>query len=218
MDPLGDSILGKESQEHSSKLLSMSRQTASEFLPPTLVDWRKWLHENHLSEKGLWVVFGKKNSGVQSISLAEAIDEAVCFGWIDSVINSIDEKHYKIYFSPRSPQSNWSRVNKNKVARLEKAGRLQPAGLELIRIAKENGTWTALDDVENLIVPPDLQIAFDAYPQAEDYWKAFPRSVKRGILEWILNAKRAPTRAKRIEETARLAAQNLRANQYPKQG
>lgn len=196
----------------------MSRQTASEYLPPTLLDWRNWLTENHASVKGLWVVFGKKGSGVESITLPEAIDEAVCFGWIDSVINSIDEKHYKIYFSPRSPKSNWSGVNKRKVARLKKEGRLQASGLEMIRVAKENGTWTALDEVENLVVPPDLKAAFDRYPDAEVHWEKFPRSIKRGILEWILTAKRAPTRANRIEETASLAARNLRANQYPKQG
>lgn len=196
----------------------MSKQTALEYLPPTLVDWRNWLAENNDSEKGIWLVFGKKDSGVQSITLSEAIDEAVCFGWIDSVKHSIDTKHYKIYFSPRSPKSNWSRVNKRKVTRLEKEGRLQAPGLKLIRIAKETGTWNALDEVENLMVPPDLKAVFDSYPNAEVNWNSFSRSIKRGILEWILTAKRASTRANRIEETAKLASQNLRANQYPKEG
>ena len=164
----------------------------------------------------MWVVFGKKGNGVESITLPEAIDEAVCFGWIDSVINARDEFTYRIYFSPRNPKSNWSRVNKNKVRRLEEEGRLQPAGLKMIELAKETGTWTALDDVENLVIPADLQEAFDLYPESEPNWHAFPRSVKRGILEWILNAKRPTTRQKRITETASLAAQNIRANQYTK--
>lgn len=194
----------------------MSKATAPEFLPPTLSDWHDWLLANHESGSGVWVLFGKKGSGVESISLPEAIDEAVCFGWIDSVINSRDEFTYRIYFSPRNPKSNWSRVNKNKVKRLKEEGRLQPAGRKMIEIAKETGTWTALDDVENLIIPPDLQEAFDQHPESETNWHAFPRSVKRGILEWILNAKRPATRVKRITETASLAAQNIRANQYTK--
>ena len=185
--------------------------------PKSLKAWRKWLEENHQQTESIWVVFAKKNTGIPSISISEAIDEALCFGWVDSVINSIDDKYYKNRFSPRNPKSNWSRVNKEKIARLETEGRLAPAGIEMVRIAKETGTWTALDDVENGIIPPDLQAAFDKYASAADYFDAFPRSVKRAILEWILNAKRPATRAKRIAETAQLAQENKRANQWPKQ-
>ena len=117
-------------------LFSMSKANAPEFLPPTLPDWHDWLQTHHESGTGVWVLFGKKGSGVESISLPDAIDEAVCFGWIDSVINARDEFTYRIYFSQSNPKSNWSRVNKNKVKRLDEEGRLQPAGLKMIQMAK----------------------------------------------------------------------------------
>ena len=194
----------------------MAKSNVPQYLPPTLPDWRAWLEANHQIAKGLWVVFAKKDTGISSISVNEAIDEALCFGWVDSVSNGIDEEPYKVYFAPRNPKSNWSRVNKEKIARLEAEGRLAEAGQDMVRIAKSTGTWTALDEVENLIVPPDLQAALESYQGALENWEAFPRSAKRGILEWLLNAKRPDTRAKRVEETAQKAANNERANQWPR--
>ncbi len=116
----------------------------------------------------------------------------------------------------RNPKSNWSLVNKEKIQRLTQAGRMSSAGQAMVAQAKKSGTWNALDDVEKLIVPNDLELALQQHPQAKKHFEAFPRSVKRGILEWIFNAKRSVTREKRIEETATLAAQNIRANQYRK--
>lgn len=144
----------------------------------------------------------------------EAVDEALCFGWVDSKPNKRDHQSYYQYFAKRNPKSNWSRVNKQKVERLLQEGRMAPPGIAMIERAKENGTWTALDDVENLLIPVDLQAEFDLNAVALKNWKEFPRSVKRGILEWIFNAKRSNTRQKRIKETVTLAARNERANQY----
>lgn len=184
------------------------------FYPPDRAVWRQWLMENHVNSRGVWLIFFKKDSGKSRVSYDEAVEEALCFGWIDSLPNKIDEQSYKQLFSPRKPKRNWSKLNKERVEKLTAAGLLHPAGLAKIEWAKQNGTWDALNEVEQLIVPADMQKALDNNPTALGYWENFSRSVRRGILEWILNAKREETRAKRIEETVRLAAQNIKANQY----
>ncbi|MEO0732484.1 MAG: YdeI/OmpD-associated family protein [Bacteroidota bacterium] len=180
-------------------------------------DWRRYLAANHDQLANTWLVLYKKDSGVPSLTYEEARDEALCYGWIDSKPNKRDADSYYLFFAKRNPKSNWSRVNKERIAALEAAGKLAPPGVEMIAEAKRRGTWDALNDVENLIVPEDLASELDKYPDARAYWDAFPPSTRRGILEWIFNAKRAPTRTKRIVETAELAAENKRANQYPRQ-
>lgn len=174
--------------------------------------WRTWLEEYHGKESAVWLVIYKKSSGVPSVHYPEAVDEALCFGWIDSKPNKRDEQSYYQYFSPRHPKSNWSRVNKEKIRRLTAENRMAPAGQAVVALAKEAGTWNALKDVDNLVVPDDLQEAFDRDPTAYQHWQGFPPSVRRGILEWIFNAKRPETRRQRIEKTVQLAAQNIRAN------
>lgn len=178
--------------------------------------WRNWLEVNHQREKAVWLIIYKKDSKVPSVYYSEAVDEALCFGWVDSKPNKRDGQSYFQYFSKRNPKSNWSRVNKEKVQRLLDEGLMAPAGIQLIAQAKENGAWTALDEVENLIVPADLQDLFDQNPRAFENWEQFPPSARRGILEWIFNAKRSATRQKRIRETVDLATQNIRANSYRK--
>lgn len=185
--------------------------------PPTLYAesraiWRQWLSEHHAIEKSVWLKIYKKASDVPSVYYDEAVDEALCFGWIDSSIKKGDDQYYLQFFAQRNPKSNWSRVNKEKVARLTQAGLMTDAGQALIDLAKTTGTWTALDDVENLVIPPDLADELAQQPSAQQYFDAFPRSVKRGILEWLLNAKTAATRQKRIITIATLAARNERAN------
>jgi len=182
------------------------------FYAKTQKEWRKWLEKNHRSEKAVWLIFYKKGSGIQSTNYAEALEEALCFGWIDSKANKKDDESYYQYFAKRKPESNWSKVNKEKVARLIEKGLMTSAGFESIEIAKRNGTWTALDEVEELIIPPDLQLLFDKNIAAFENWKNFSRYIKRGILEWILNAKRSETRQKRIVETVELAEKNIKAN------
>ena len=176
--------------------------------------WRKWLAAHHAAQENVWLIIFKKDSNTPSVTYDQAVDEALCFGWVDSVPKKRDGDSYYQYFSKRNPKSNWSRVNKQKIARLEAAGKLAPAGRAMVEQAKASGTWDALNDVENLVVPDDLAAAFDAQPGSRAYWDDFPRSVKRGILEWIFNAKRDATRAKRIQETAEKAARNERANQW----
>ncbi len=178
--------------------------------------WRAWLEKNHATFKSIWLIIYRKESATPSVYYDEAVDEALCFGWIDSKPNKRDAESYYQFFSRRNPKSNWSRVNKAKVERLIREGRMAPAGLKMVDHAKSSGTWTALDEVENLVIPPDLEQAFAANPIARQHYDDFPRTVKRGILEWIFNARRPATRRKRIDETVRLAAENIRANQYRK--
>lgn len=184
------------------------------FEPRNLYEWRNWLSSNHQQKEGIWLVLYKKESRLPTVTVNDVIDEALCFGWVDSLPNKIDEQRFKLFISPRNPKSNWSAVNKNKVAKLINEGRMHSSGLVMVELAKKSGTWDALNDVENGLIPEDLKIAFESFSNAAVNFENFPKSVKRGILETILNAKRPETRAKRIEETARLAAENKRAFQF----
>lgn len=177
-------------------------------------EWRAWLEAHHQTEASVWLIIFRKGGGTPSVQYPEAVDEALCFGWIDSKPNKRDDGSYYQFFSRRNPKSNWSRVNKEKVARLMAEGRMHPSGLAMVDLAKRDGTWDALDEVENLTLPDDLQARFAANPAAFRHWEAFPRSSKRGILEWILNAKKPEKRLKRIEETVALAEKNIRANHF----
>lgn len=174
--------------------------------------WRKWLEKNHVSEKSIWLIIYKKESGIKSVYYPEAVDEALCFGWIDSKPNKRDAESYFQFFSKRNQKSNWSGVNKKKVEKLIGQGLMTPAGMEMIDLAKKSGTWDALTDVESLTLPADLENMFKENRKAYDNWQRFPPSSRRGILEWILKSKKPETRAKRIEETVRLAGENIKAN------
>jgi uncharacterized protein YdeI (YjbR/CyaY-like superfamily) len=176
--------------------------------------WRKWLEENHQSEASVWLIIYKKKSNTPTVYYPEAVEEALCFGWIDSKPNKRDQDSYYQFFSKRNPKSYWSKINKESVARLKKAGQMKPAGLEMIEIAKANGSWTSLDKIEALIMPDELKAAFEKNPEAFKHYEAFPPSSKKIILEWIYSAKRAETRAKRIEETIEKAQRNERANHF----
>lgn len=178
--------------------------------------WRQWLIEHHEKEASVWLIIYKKASQKPTVTYKEAVREALCFGWIDSKPNKRDADSYFQYFSLRKAKSNWSKVNKDMVAALEAEGLMYPQGLAMVDLAKASGTWTALDAVSALKIPDDLAAALQSFPKAAAHFDAFPPSTKRGILEWILNAKRPATRAKRIAETASLAAKNQRANQYRK--
>lgn len=186
------------------------------FHAKTRKEWRNWLIKNHLKEKSVWLIIYKKESKINSIYYPEAVDEALCFGWIDSKPNKRDNDSFYQFFSKRNPKSNWSAVNKKKVEKLVEAGLMTKSGFEMIELAKKTGTWTALDTVENLILPEDLIKALKKEKSAFENFESFPKSIKRGILEWIQNAKKQETREKRINETASLAAKNIRANQYRK--
>ncbi len=184
------------------------------FYATSRMEWRNWLEKNGAKERSVWLIIYKKESRVPSVYYREAVDEALCFGWIDSKPNERDGESYYQFFSKRNPKSKWSKVNKEKVERLMKQGLMHEAGIAAVEIAKQNGAWTALDEIEELVIPTDLESALKQHKDAMKYFNEFPKSVKRGILEWISNAKREETRAKRIEETASLAGKNIRANQY----
>lgn len=193
-------------------------------LPPNAVhplsrtEWRSWLTGNHLRVQGVWFVAFKKFTGKPRIEYEESVEEALCFGWIDSKPNKLDGERSMLWFAPRKPGTGWSRPNKQRVERMLQAGLMHPTGLAKIEQAKADGSWTSLDAIEELELPSDLLVALAAYPLAEQYFLAFPRSVKRGILEWIHTAKKPETRAARIAKTARLASVNERANQWRGEG
>ena len=146
------------------------------------------------------------------------VEEALAHGWVDSQARRLDERRSKLLLTPRKPTSGWSRANKQRIERLTRAGLMTPAGLAAVEGAKANGAWSALDAVEELREPEDLRRALDGDADARRHWDGFPRSVKRGILEWIGAAKRAETRERRVAEIARLAAQGVRANQWRQPG
>jgi uncharacterized protein YdeI (YjbR/CyaY-like superfamily) len=182
--------------------------------PKTRAEWRKWLKQNHSRTAGVWLINYKKGTGKPRFEYAEAVEEALCFGWIDSKPNKLDEERSMQWYAPRQVGAGWSKINKARAEKMIEAGLMAPAGLAKIEAAQQDGSWNALDRVEAQGVPPDLAAALAAQPNAQQYFDAFPRSVKRAILEWIANAKKPETRAKRVEETARLAAENIRANQW----
>lgn len=176
--------------------------------------WRRWLGSHHADTPGIWLVTWKKSSGRPTVPYDDIIEEALCVGWVDSRPRSLDADRSQLLVTPRKPGSNWSRLNKQRVERLTAAGRMRPSGLAAVEAAKADGTWTALDDVENLIEPDDLAAALDAVPAARREWDGFPRSTRRAILEWIGSAKTPVTRDKRITNTVDEAAVGRRANQW----
>lgn len=182
--------------------------------PKSRAEWRRWLQKNHQREESVWLVTYKKATGKPRVDYEEAVEEALCFGWIDSKANKLDEERSMLWMSPRKPRTGWSRPNKRRAERLIEAGWMHPAGMAKIDAAKADGSWNSLDAVEALQIPKDLASAFRKHAGSKKHFDSFPRSVKRGILEWIQQAKKEETRAKRIEETASLAANGERANQW----
>ena len=185
--------------------------------PKSRAEWRKWLEENHTRTQGVWLVMYKKGTGKPRVDYAEAVEEALCFGWIDSKGNKVDDERSMLWMAPRKPKTGWSKLNKERIVKLIRAKLMTPAGLSKINAAKKDGTWNALDAIEALEIPPDLARAFSKNRTAKEYFDAFPRSAKRGILEWIASAKKPETRAKRVEETVSSAEKNVRANQWQRE-
>lgn len=182
--------------------------------PHTRAEWRAWLEQHHSRTEGVWLISFKQATGKLRVTYDDAVEEALCFGWIDSKGNKLDDERSMLWFAPRKLRTGWSKPNKERVEKLMAVGQMAPAGLAKVAAAKQDGSWNALDAVEALEIPPDFAAALAANPTAQQYFAAFPRSVKRGILEWIATAKKAETRLKRITETVRLAAENKRANQW----
>ena len=185
------------------------------FQPKSRADWRKWLAKNHASERSVWLIIHKKVSGIKGVSYVEAVEEALCFGWIDSTANKRDENSHYQYFAKRKPKSNWSKINKARIEKLMKDGMIMKPGLEIIETAKENGSWNTLDEIDEMITPKDLQSALKKNKKAFENWNRFSDSSKKMILYWIKSAKKDETRIKRIAETIQQAKKNMKAN-HPK--
>jgi uncharacterized protein YdeI (YjbR/CyaY-like superfamily) len=174
----------------------------------TRQEWRRWLSRNHDQSNGVWLVIQKKGSGKPRVPYADAVEDALCFGWIDSLMNPVDDRCYLQLFTPRKPKSVWSKANKQRVARLIEQGLMTPAGLEKIEIAKASGSWTALDAVESLTVPPELAKALARSKTARASFEAFSPSRKKVLLYWVNQAKRPETRAARIAQVVEAAKEN----------
>ncbi|SDU96106.1 Uncharacterized conserved protein YdeI, YjbR/CyaY-like superfamily, DUF1801 family [Microlunatus sagamiharensis] len=179
---------------------------------------RAWLEEHHASSPGIWLVTGKKAAGERYVAYEDLVRQALCFGWIDGQARPLDALRSQQLLTPRRPRSGWSRPNKLRVAELEAAGLMAPAGRAAVAAAKVSGTWNSLDLVEDLVVPPDLAAALDAEPGAREHWQAYPRSVKRFALEQVYGAKRAATREKRVAATVALAAADERPAAFRRAG
>jgi len=179
------------------------------------LEWRRWLAAHHTQPTAVWLVTYKKSADPKRyLAYDDIVEEAICFGWVDSIPRTVDAKRSMRLVAPRRPESAWSAVNKARVEKLLAAGKMAPAGLAAIERAKANGSWSKIDHVEAMVTPPDLTRALARTGRAAEYFDAFPRSSKRITLEWIGSAKTDTTRQKRVEETARMAAANRRANHW----
>lgn len=188
----------------------MEKKEIEIFYPKSQTVWRRWLEKNHLSKQAVWLIFYNQKSTIKSISWSDAVDVALCFGWIDSKKIKINEETSHQFFSKRKPKSTWSKINKNKVEKLIKQGLMTDAGMASIKTAKQNGSWTVLDEVEELIVPADLDAAFADKPHSKDFFLSLSKSVRKMILSWLVFAKTTETRQKRIAEIIESAEQNLK--------
>ncbi|MFY8112265.1 MAG: YdeI/OmpD-associated family protein [Flavobacterium sp.] len=174
-------------------------------------EWRTWLHENHHSSKGIYLLFYKFSSNFESMRWEEAVQVAICYGWIDSTVKKIDEHQRRQLFTPRKDKSVWSKLNKSYIEKLIQENAMHESGLRKIEIAKQNGSWNSLDDVENHIIPEDLQLAFDVNPKAWSNYQSFSPSYRKNYLYWLNQAKRTETRDKRIKEIILLCEQNCKS-------
>lgn len=188
----------------------MQKKEQEIFYPTSQTEWRKWLKKNHHSKQSVWLVCYKKKSKKPTIQWSEAVDEALCFGWIDSKRIPVDEEKFMQFFSKRKSKGTWSKVNKAKIKQLIEKGLMTNAGLKVIETAKQNGSWTILDEVEKLKIPKDLANEFKAKKGSHEFYLSLSKSAKKAILQWLAVAKRPDTRQKRIIEIVELAQQNLK--------
>ena len=179
--------------------------------PTDLAAWRTWLTANHDTARGVWVASWRNSSERERVAYADLVEEAICFGWIDSTVNTLDDERGLQLMTPRKPRSGWTRLNRQRVAALEAQGRMTEAGLRVVEAAKANGSWTIYDSVEDLIEPDDLAEALDASPAARTAWDGFPPSARKQMLWWVISARKPETRAGRIAKVTSEAASGRRA-------
>jgi uncharacterized protein YdeI (YjbR/CyaY-like superfamily) len=177
--------------------------------PKSRKAWRDWLEKHHATSTGVWLVYAKKHAGIPSLTYNDAVEEALCFGWIDSKINPLDDTFYMQVFTPRKRRSAWSPLNKARVERLLAAGLMRPAGIAVVNAAKESGIWDATRHVEELMIPPDLQKALKANPDANRYWVSYTASRRKGVLYRLAGARRPETRARYLHDIIENMARNL---------
>lgn len=187
-------------------------EDAPRLQPADRAAWRRWLDANHATSRGVWLVMWRPSAGARTdLDYEAAIEEALCFGWVDATAGKVDDERTRLYFAPRKPRSGWAATNKARVERLIADGRIAPPGLAAIERAKANGSWTVYDSVERLEVPVDLSAALAAVPPAAANFAAFPPSARKQMLAWVALAVRSVTRAERIARIADMAARNERA-------
>ncbi len=179
--------------------------------PPDLAAWRAWLTANHDRARGVWVVSWKRASQREPVPYEQLVEEALCFGWIDSTVNTLDDDRGMQLMTPRKPKSSWTRLNRRRVAELEEQGRMTDAGRRAVAVAQDNGWWTLADSVEDLIEPDDLAAALDAEPAARASWDGFPPTARKQMLWWLITAAKPETRTRRISAIVSHAAEGQRA-------
>ncbi len=187
---------------------------AEEICPKSEEEWREWLELNHKRKDAVWLVFYKKSNPNFNLSWSESVDQALCFGWIDSTKKTIDKERFKQYFSKRKPKSNWSKVNKDKIKNLIDQKLMKEAGYKSIEIAKENDSWAILDIVERLEIPEDLEQELRIQKGAMQYFESLNKSSKKVLLYWVVSAKRDNTRNKRISEIVENASLQMKSKQF----
>jgi uncharacterized protein YdeI (YjbR/CyaY-like superfamily) len=185
-----------------------------EYYPKNRKAWRNWLQKNHADKKHVWLIIYKKNTGKPSVTYDEVVEEALCFGWIDSKPNKRDDESYFLFIAPRKPKSPWSAVNKKRIEKLLQQNLIEAPGIKKIEQAKKDGSWILLDKIEALEMPAILKNAFVKNKTALSNFEGFPSSVKKQIYQWIETAKTEQTIQKRVTETVMLAKKNIRANQW----
>ena len=181
-----------------------------QFQPVTRSAWRMWLATNHEAARGVWAVTWKKASGRVGPSYEDLVEEALCFGWIDSRRQKVDDDRSALMCTPRKPRSAWAATNKARIVRLIAEKKMQPSGLSAIEEAKRNGTWGGVTRVDATEVPDDLARALAKNVTAQKHWDAFPPGVRKWFIAWVTSAKRPDTRLRRIEGTVKQSKQNER--------
>jgi uncharacterized protein YdeI (YjbR/CyaY-like superfamily) len=192
----------------------MSISEIETYYPKTKQYWRKWLLKNHVQKDAVWLITYKKSANKPTVTWSDAVDEALCFGWIDSIKKTLDDERSIQFFSKRKPKSTWSKINKAKVEQLIASKQMTAAGLACIEIAKQNGSWTILDAIEELEIPKDLEKEFKKKVKAKTFFTSLSKSNKKIILYWLMSAKRSETREKRLKETVDSLSQEKKPNNF----
>lgn len=195
------------------KLVPMEIDESAMFYAESKAAWRQWLIENHETAQMVWLVHYKKSAKMPTLEWSDAVDEALCFGWIDSTRKTLDKDRFAQFFTRRKPRSVWSKINKEKIERLTAEGLMYPAGLAAVEIAKQNGQWTLIDHVEDMVMADDFAAALKE-AGGMDFFESQSNSMKKQMFHWIATAKRPETRAKRIEEIASHAGEGKRHPRY----